>query len=212
MKLEPGQTYGEWFDASFPGGDWFAAGWWRQTSVYAGAPATVDRAMVALAGLADPSWFVAHARKGGATPMHPLSWPLAHPGSWGAWAALCLGLDLADAGPVPDVVLARLRGTDLAMFHGAASEVSAAAAMKRFGLRFSWYPQEGGEFLIENDPIRYVEVKHPRYTSERADDELMRLMELQANVMSAFSDVRVSFHPVPELLDDFSLQCSPSRG
>lgn len=136
--------------------------------------------------------------------MHPLSWPLAHPESWGAWAVCCLGLDLADAGSIPQAVRDRLRGTDLAMFHGAASEISAAAAMKRAGLGFAWYPPEGGDFVIENDPIRYVEVKHARFSSARADDEMKRLFALWSKVIGAFTDVRVSFYPLPSLLDALS--------
>lgn len=189
-------------EADFPGGDWFTAGQWRETPLFARAPALIERAMRALAALAEPAWFTAQVLADTAAPRHQLAVALMDTGYVGNWPAIATGLHLEAVGSIPEKLRQRL--LDPAEFPGAASELGAAAALRMHGLTFDWFPTEGGEFFIHGDPIRYVEVKRPQYSSERAEAEVSNLSRLWQSVGAAFHGFRVSCHLRPDLMDGLS--------
>jgi len=199
--------------AKIPRGDWLRAGHWRTTPLYERHPVAVECAMETLATLATPDWFFEEAKKwctianGDRVSSHPIVLGMLHPDYLSFWPVFCLGNDLHtldNVRPIPsrsrELPLAE-RLLDSAEFRGAAGEVSAAARLKRSGVRFEWYPPEGGDFSIQGDATRFVEVKRRSYVSETATSELNKYHELRATIAAAVPGYEAEFALEPMQAD-----------
>ncbi|MCE9573518.1 MAG: hypothetical protein K8W52_10205 [Deltaproteobacteria bacterium] len=183
--------------------DWFAARRWQETPLYARCPAAIADAMAALAELVTSAWYREQLLAVQAAP-HPLALALTYPHYITIWPAIAVGLSLARVGAIPDFLRRRLLHRE--EFPGAASELSAAAALTTHNVAFDWYPVEGGEFRVHEDPVRYIEVKRPQYSSSLASLEVAQYMQITAEVCAASPTPHISLNLKPNLLDAHTLR------
>lgn len=182
----------------FPAGDWFGAGDWTNEELARREPKLVTVAMQRLAELATPTWFLSQMDTENLS--HPLVQALCGGGYLMFWPVFRVGNDLAALdGQIPEDLRNRL--LNAAEFEGAMAELGAAARLRRSGVRFVWYPPEGGEFGVEDGAIRYVEVKRPRRQSDRAEHELGLLFEIGLQLHEAANGLSVSFALKRDLAD-----------
>lgn len=169
--------------------------------------------METLATLATPDWFLEEAKKwctianGGRVSSHPIVLGMLHPDYLSFWPVFSLGDDLHtlnNVRPIPSRPRERPlaeRLLEAGEFRGAAGEIAAAARLRRGGVRFEWYPPEGGDFSIQGDAIRFVEVKRRSYVSEAASSELNRYPELRAAIAAAVPGYEIEFALEPMQAD-----------
>jgi hypothetical protein len=126
---------------------------------------------------------------------------LFHGGSLPFWTAFSVGHDLAALrATIPDVLRARLLNVN--EFRGAALELSAAAHLARGGVRFDWFPQEGGEFRVHDDELRYIEAKRPQYESDGARAEMTLINDVGRALQDAAPGLAVAYALRPELAEE----------
>jgi hypothetical protein len=205
-------------DERVPNGDWYRAGKWRDTHLYREHPKRVERSMAALSQLATPKWFREEAEKfctiedGDRVSNHPIIHAMLSLDYISFWPIYCLGDDLAALGnelpgrnprrrrerPVRERLL------DDTEQRGAAGELSAAALLRRAGVHFTWFPDEGGEFLIRDDSVEFLEVKRPLFGSDRVTDDMHRLFRLRDNIQATVPGYSIEFSLQHDLADSLT--------
>lgn len=180
----------------FAGGDWHAAEAWRTEALAERHPEVVAEAMEFLRRLASPAWLAEEV--GARRFQHPLARSLCQGGCLTFWTAFAVGHNLAALrGEIPDVLRGRL--LQVREFGGAEHELSAAALLARGGVGFDWYPEEGGEFRLQDDPIHYIEAKRPTYQSKQAFAELDLMNDLGRILRDAAGGRAVAYALRPDL-------------
>jgi hypothetical protein len=186
----------------FPERDWFPRRHWRDSVLYQRAPDVVERAMLALHQLVPSERFMELMLDGGS--YHPLRLGLVDAAWISFWPAFKIGHALAVLeGTVPASLLPRL--LDPSEVRGAQSELNAAAALRSEGVRFRWFPVEGGEFgIVDDDSIRFVEVKNPQDESERTRREMDALWMIRRRLMDVFPTFVIATALRPDFADGFT--------
>ena len=199
-----------------PNGDWLRAGHWKKNPVYQRYPDAAQQAMETLATLATPEWFLLEAEKwctivdGRRAPLHPILMSQLHPDPLSFWRIFSVAYDLLtleNIRPIP----ARPRERPLAdrllesnEFTGVASELSAAARLKRGGIQFDWYPLAGGDLLVQGDVPLFVEVKGRSFVSDAVTQEITKYHELRFAISSIAGDCAIDFVLEPTQADGLS--------
>jgi hypothetical protein len=186
-------------ETRFPRGEWHAAGRWREEALAQRHPDIVAESMAFLSHLAPAEWFRGEvlARRF----EHPLACSLFNSGYLVFWTAFTVGHDLAALkGKIPDSLRGRL--LNAREFRGAAVELAGAALLARCGVRFDWFPTEGGEYKVHDDQVRYIEAKHPQYESEPARAEMHLVNELGRSLRDAANGLAVAYALRPNLAEE----------